>query len=1327
MKTFSNSLKKIKKSIAGGGYACIVKSALLLISTLFLLTSCENFLDNKDVKDEILDSIAYNNAPECPVLFSTQDNIGSFLVTGRQNLKVGYKIQVQYTVNTSDYIFECLEAVSTDESQSRADYVTFETIKADEQKGIYVINVTLTQQKNDILIKPKCKLIPKIIKLEPALESSGCFQDMPVKISLNKALDPDSFAEHAFITVYSETDNLDEYFLDAYLMDSNKTVCIRPNDKHILDPNGDRNSMRIFVHYDFTDVLDTDKISVNQTGTYEYRIKKEFENQKTVKVYAKGEQGTTVSLNEGQSVDCVIGYATDITFSLNSNDYALAGFEAVSYSSPQTVLENVTVEAILVNESETEKTYKAHVWVKDGTDDVLALIKTVKLPAVERHTPEFSQIGVTTDKAINIYFNMAMKPSIINAVKLEIFGSDVANYFQTPDLSEDGKVLSITPKFNDLSDYIKDIMGSNFADIIVSFTEQAVAQIDQADYKLKKDSNSNFTVRYKNSPERQAPVKKDLFITGNEITLETAPFVKASNKFSQVSFNLSANATDTGIIQNTAGKKIYIYGRYQEEDSGLTVVSVKQKMLYAADGSKINDTTTETLYTEESPQISFITENGITSFCLEHTLQSAKLTDWVMQLDVCVLDACQNESSTESYIIFVKETMIASDPEHPEEFQLKPYNYKPKEYDLRDAGDNTFSVAEYNASLHTLKIQNSILNYDLYKNVKLTPSDVTVACEYPAYSGNVVPFNPYDPTSDLWELELEDITLAGTEFRILISAGSSIIDDCLFSFPGPNIYSKYACETGISSPIVLVENDQFGFRYPWLIRFDTPESQYGTIIGNDYGDLIMRNNYYYPYMMIERDGLFVELVDVEEYINHFWENTGDWDDENFDWEVFNIYIDSVSCVYNEATAYFDVTINLREDSWEKCDLIEYFLSYSFASGRFEKGNLSVTVQVAPGDLMNGSTVQIEGKKDCYWIYGANTKEIEAIDILETDKTAPQMQFYRWGLDQYKVDIQETINGIPGSGVSKLEYTIGETKHEVVVPNEDAPWELEEYIDSSAIFNASVESTRPGVVRETEITFKAWDKAGNVMTETVTVEFALNLHEREYPLDISQNDDSFLFSANIPKGDDYYPYNHNAETYYCSYDEYDSNLKIFGYYLAKEDGEYSWGAPKITYKNFATNNTSAEYIKYYKDCNKTDFSATKEGFCKFCEFIDNYGGSYELTPQYIYMGTAAKNTGTFDGVFNGGSTRSVMVSSDAPVYVRTVVTKQPYEVCSKWTEEEWNNPYLTETGLVVMDFDPDDHSPKRYNVPTRDLTSGDFYCVLACFADGTFDKSLVMQY
>ena len=108
------------------------------LAALTSLASCDNFLNAGQVKREIEESIAYNNAPASNVRLKSDDKQGEFLSDGEKSFKLGYNTPVQFTVKSEDYVFIGLEAVSNiDASQSRAEYVQFTALESDTKKGIY--------------------------------------------------------------------------------------------------------------------------------------------------------------------------------------------------------------------------------------------------------------------------------------------------------------------------------------------------------------------------------------------------------------------------------------------------------------------------------------------------------------------------------------------------------------------------------------------------------------------------------------------------------------------------------------------------------------------------------------------------------------------------------------------------------------------------------------------------------------------------------------------------------------------------------------------------------------------------------------------------------------------------------------------------------------------------------------------------------------------------------------------------------------------------------------------------------------------------------------
>ena len=118
----------------------------LLFNVLFCIafTSCQNFMKGSEIRDEITDIIKYNNTPSCTIILKSENTMGEFLAQ-KETAKIGYPIEIQYELNTEDFVFEKLEAVNqNDKNISLADYVELELLNV--KKGIYKYKITLLKK-----------------------------------------------------------------------------------------------------------------------------------------------------------------------------------------------------------------------------------------------------------------------------------------------------------------------------------------------------------------------------------------------------------------------------------------------------------------------------------------------------------------------------------------------------------------------------------------------------------------------------------------------------------------------------------------------------------------------------------------------------------------------------------------------------------------------------------------------------------------------------------------------------------------------------------------------------------------------------------------------------------------------------------------------------------------------------------------------------------------------------------------------------------------------------------------------------------------------------
>ena len=214
-------------TILGGVFLCIV-----------LLAGCKNFLNAGEVKNQIEDSIAYANAQSCKIYLKSDSTMGSFLSEGEVECKVGYTVDIQFTLNKDDWCFDTLEAVSTaDTAESRQDYVQFtlNEKKSDKSKGVYVITVKLLKPAGDILIKPKCLPLPYVTSYTPNTKNAQ-FANTPVVINFNIPIeDSETSADDSLINydnillTFDKPGDMKDYFFPPELNEDKTVLKLVPN------------------------------------------------------------------------------------------------------------------------------------------------------------------------------------------------------------------------------------------------------------------------------------------------------------------------------------------------------------------------------------------------------------------------------------------------------------------------------------------------------------------------------------------------------------------------------------------------------------------------------------------------------------------------------------------------------------------------------------------------------------------------------------------------------------------------------------------------------------------------------------------------------------------------------------------------------------------------------------------------------------------------------------------------------------------------------------------------------------------------------------------
>ena len=115
----------------------------------------------------------------------------------------------------------------------------------------------------------------------------------------------------------------------------------------------------------------------------------------------------------------------------------------------------------------------------------------------------------------------------------------------------------------------------------------------------------------------------------------------------------------------------------------------------------------------------------------------------------------------------------------------------------------------------------------------------------------------------------------------------------------------------------------------------------------------------------------------------------------------------------------------------------------------------------------------------------------------------------------------------------------------------------------------------------------------------------------------------------------------------------------------------------------------------------------------------YGNNTFADPVYHWTGSAS--TTAKDYLFDGNN--GILVSSDQPVFVHTLVTSYPYEECKDWDLKRWlhRRKSINDT---ILDFSSSSTGPSFYEIDVSSLEKDECYCIVVHFADGTIRKSAV---
>lgn len=294
-----------QKSISG-----IFAGALIV---LCLFASCDNFLNSGAIKEEIQNTIAYNNASEIQILIQPVEGTGSCVPTGNNKVKKGYDFEISFSENPA-YSFIKWTAVTNDNAaKAVTEGIEFEDATSPKTK-VKISNDTVA-----LRLLPVCEeRIAVSGEPSPRYDTLGVSRDRSISVSFTKPLAESSFIfEESEVPAGAQRKKDFDGKIWAYTFEGKtylKNVSITNNDDYSIAEHFTRPTVsgKLLV------------IGTDRTNPIEFNVGEVF---KTVKVTLSKDITDTsgIKMNASKSWNYQITESTDEKATVNLTSVAVEG------------------------------------------------------------------------------------------------------------------------------------------------------------------------------------------------------------------------------------------------------------------------------------------------------------------------------------------------------------------------------------------------------------------------------------------------------------------------------------------------------------------------------------------------------------------------------------------------------------------------------------------------------------------------------------------------------------------------------------------------------------------------------------------------------------------------------------------------------------------------------------------------------------------------------------------------------------------------------------------------------------------------------------------
>ena len=886
--------------------------------------------------------------------------------------------------------------------------------------------------------------------------------------------------------------------------------------------------------------------------------------------------------------------------------------------------------------------------------------KCIKLPAVISHTPSNNTEKNYANTPVIIDFNMELDEenfaeggvfSNYDFITITFSSSPISDLFEKPVLSDNKASITLTPKADVLAKYIKEEKKAAYIDVVFGFKEETNILIGGQSTPMV--SSQSFSVRFLPTTETDPPEEVEFYAC------------RPDDKDKKYYIEKDILDDSDKIKQNRSKGKVYIYGKYSDEESGVKYVEVKEKQKSDNWEKLVEGTVYSKKYTSETLGATFITNGSNTEFFIEYELQSGT---GAIQMDVTVYDSCMNAATVKSFTVI----KVSSDnyyfttgtTTYMELFSV--YNYPGRNYVYCFEDGSYFDIDDYNNYHKTLYITDSsdTIDTDIYPLIetiygasnRLTKEDFTIVCEYVDDSGDLVP-GTFVPSGNnnypysYWSCPLQNVAkVSGLEVLVRVTDDiGNYAEQTVKFLPEPTIILTEENEN--ITPIIYYDNLDTSADV-WCIKTNTLTNEKTYSL---WCPTTLEENYSYQ-VIPQANNLVGEIASTS-----FTKNTAIGNSTPIQWAADPEY--SLGTQNEQLLA----TIKIAADSWDNHDSIYCHVTKKVNTNTSPIGDFwfpkNQSIMGIPINTVTAYTHDIT-----FTLYGINgnaksaasdPKPITNLNTTDTlfklDNSCPTATLTPHSSDKIGFLMSDTGSGPFSASIKKSdgkEFVFADKDTGFINPVD--AWIFNEY-GSTVILRDKNENT----------TIQSF----NLPAPSEIAITSITLELKGWKLNVTGSINGYSF--------DYYEWN---------------------------DGD--WGV-----KNNQTNNyewkISNKFLKIEPHSSNTD----------------GLGRRYWGTPQYFYFGQ--QNSGQFDYIepFND---ESVFVTSDAPAYVETIITTKPYDECKNWTTEEWERYHRNEKGEYFPFEASANPTRRKYNIPLDLINPGECYIIIAHFADGTSFKTEVRQ-